>query len=214
MDYSWARSTGPWWTTCGSSRKAHQSPALRHSGGESLPQVGEKSEGSTGILTSGNFGWQRPGFDVAVVMHTGRWRSPLRMTDKRQGDERGKGYGAVDEGEHLDALSRGGERPGRQSAERKSAVVLYQEEAGYGRGGEGTRHRYGKRRGFHVVAWLGCSHGGGRRGGSKPRRRWQLGLRPEEGEDGASRVGPNNRVGRMTRWAGWAIRIGRRDGLA
>jgi hypothetical protein len=47
--------------------------------GESLPQVGEKREGSMGILTGGNFGRQGPGFDVAAVMHTDRRRSPLRM---------------------------------------------------------------------------------------------------------------------------------------
>jgi hypothetical protein len=49
---------------------------------------------------------------------------------------------------------------GRRSTEWKSAVVRYQEEAGYGRGG-----------------W----HGGG--GGSKLRRRRRLGLWPEEGEE-------------------------------
>jgi hypothetical protein len=31
--------------------------------------------------------------------------------------------------------------------EQKPVVVRYQEEAGYGRGGDGTGHRYGKRRG-------------------------------------------------------------------
>jgi hypothetical protein len=36
---------------------------------------------------------------------------------------------------------------GRRSAERKPAVVRYQEEAGYGRGGDGMGRRYGKRRG-------------------------------------------------------------------
>jgi hypothetical protein len=67
------------------------------------------------------------------------------------------------------------------------------------------------------VAQLGCSRGGGRRGGgsdSKPRRRRRLGLRPEEGEEGVGRVGLNDRVGRMTGWAGWATRTGRRDGPA
>jgi hypothetical protein len=56
------------------------------------------------------------------------------------------------------------------------------------------------------------------------RRRWANGWRrhghrevaawpsPEEGEEGAGRVGPNDQVGRMTGWAGRATRIGRRDG--
>jgi hypothetical protein len=51
--------------------------------GESLPQVGEKREGSMGILTDGNFGQRGPGFDVAVVMHTSGRRSPLRTMYKR-----------------------------------------------------------------------------------------------------------------------------------
>jgi hypothetical protein len=33
------------------------------------------------------------------------------------------------------------------AAERKSAVMRYQEEVGYERGGDGTGHHYGKRRG-------------------------------------------------------------------
>jgi hypothetical protein len=36
---------------------------------------------------------------------------------------------------------------GRRSAERKPAVVRYQEDAGYGRGGDGTGCCYGRRRG-------------------------------------------------------------------
>jgi hypothetical protein len=50
------------------------------------------------------------------------------------------------------------------------------------------------------MARLGCSRGGGWHGGgsgSKPRRRRQLGRLPEEGEEGAGRVGLNGRVGRM-----------------
>jgi hypothetical protein len=79
--------------------------------GESLPQVGEKKEGSTGILTGGNFGRRGPGFDVASMMHTGGWHSPLRMMHERRGDERRKGYGTVECGEGVGAFYRaGGER--------------------------------------------------------------------------------------------------------
>jgi hypothetical protein len=50
---------------------------------ESLPWVGEKREGSMGILTGGNFGRQGPGFNMAAVMHTGGRLSPLRMMHER-----------------------------------------------------------------------------------------------------------------------------------
>jgi hypothetical protein len=55
------------------------------------------------------------------------------------GGERGFGafYGLAEEGSDW----------GRRSAEQKPAVVRYQEEAGYGRGGDRTGHHYGKRRG-------------------------------------------------------------------
>jgi hypothetical protein len=44
--------------------------------------------------------------DWAVTMSTGGRCSLLRMTDKQQGDERGKGYGAVECREGMGAFYR------------------------------------------------------------------------------------------------------------
>jgi hypothetical protein len=61
-----------------------------------------------GILTGGNFGRRGPGFDVVAVMHTGGRRSPFRMMYGRRGDERQKGYGAVECGDGVGAFYRAG----------------------------------------------------------------------------------------------------------
>jgi hypothetical protein len=69
--------------------------------------------------THGFSPWAKGGSVVAVdwaaTVSTGGWCSLLRMTDKRRGDERGKGYGAVECREGVGAFYRarkGGEWTG------------------------------------------------------------------------------------------------------